>query len=484
MSPGRLIGIRSRSEQEMGNPRPLSLRNLKQSMDGLLSCHPCPFGILLKILIAADSASGNADRHSSTTGLGSMQRILRTWRIANWPSALGAIAAIISLCAGGLSDASDHLDTPTAIANPSADIGDIYAWTAADGRHLNLIMDIVGRSFSDRLEYSFHVDSGRGIDKTTATTVITCRFLAADAIECRAGNADVARGDPRNTVGLQSQNHRFKVFAGLRDDPFFNNVKGTREAYKRAIVALKDGATVDAAGCPNIDQSTSQAILDQWRHTDGGPATNFLAGWTASAIVISIDLDLVTRGGELLAVWGTTSTSEKQLNRVGRPLTKNALLGLFAPDEVGDKLKEEWNIAIPATSARFIPAIEKGLALYDGFDGKCGNQLLAKPNAVPSIRYRALATLLADDRLWVNSASSVCTQLMAVELSHLTHRSSWKSDCGGRTPNYNASNVWRSLLVNGTTVGFDDGLDHDDHEHSATVFPFLAPPDAAPGVKQ
>jgi len=41
------------------------------------------------------------------------------------------------------SPAADHLDTPTVIADPAADIGDLYAWTADDGRRLNLVMDIV-----------------------------------------------------------------------------------------------------------------------------------------------------------------------------------------------------------------------------------------------------------------------------------------------------------------------------------------------------
>jgi Domain of unknown function (DUF4331) len=390
------------------------------------------------------------------------------------------LAAVVSVGAAGSSHASDHLDSPTAIANPQADIGDVYAWTSPNGQQLNLIMDIVGKSFSDKLQYVLHIDSGKQFGKTTATTAIICRFPAANPAECRVGDTDYARGDASNPEGLQGRHHRFRFFAGLRDDPFFNNVKGTRAAYQAAIAALKNGAVVDAAGCPNFDRATSEAIFYQWRHTDGGPPKNFLAGWTASSIVISIDLDVVNKGGKLLAVWGTTSTADKQLNRVGRPLTKNALLGLFAADDVGDQLKEEWNAATPATSVRFIAEIQKGLAIYDGFDGKCGNQLLANPEAAPTIRYRALATLLTDDRLWVNSASSVCTQLFAVELATVAGQSALRDDCGGRSPNYNAANVWRSLLVQGTTVGVDDGLDHDEREHSATVFPFLAAPDAKP----
>jgi hypothetical protein len=388
------------------------------------------------------------------------------------------LASVILLGTDGSADASDHLDTPTAIANPQAEIGDVFAWTSPNGRQLNLIMDIVGHTFSEKLQYAFHIDSGKQFGKTTATTSIVCRFRAANAVECRAGDVDYARGDASSTVGLQGRHHRFRVFAGSRDDPFFNNVRGTRAAYQKAAAALKNGSVLDTAGCPIFDQATSEAIFYEWRHTDGGPPRNFLAGWTASSIVISIDLDVVTKGGKLLAVWGTTSTTDKQFNRVGRPLTKNALLGLFAPDEVGDQLKEEWNAAIPATSARFIPELQKGLALYDGFDGKCGNQWLANREAAPEMRYRALATLLADDRLWVNSASSVCTQLFGVELASVADQPALKGDCGGRSPNYNAANVWRSLLVAGTVVGVDDGLDHDEREHSATVFPFLAAPDA------
>jgi hypothetical protein len=391
---------------------------------------------------------------------------------------MALLAGVILVGGAGTSHASDHLDTPTVIANPQADIGDVYAWTSANGRQLNLIMNIVGRTFSDKLQYVFHIDSGKKFGKTTATISIVCRFPARNTVECRVADVDYASGDASGPEGLQGRKHRFRVFAGLRDDPFFNNVKGTRAAYQAAIAAMKSGAGIDAAGCPGFDQATSQAISYQWRHTDGGPATNLLAGWTASSIVIAIDLDVVTKGGDVLAVWSTTSTPDKQLNRVGRPLTKNALLGLFAPDAVGDQLKEQYNAATPATSARFIPEIEKGLALYDAFDGKCGNQLLADREAVPSMRYRALAAVLGDDRLWVNSASSVCTQLFAVELAALAGQTALKDDCGGRTPNYNAANVWRSLLVEGTTVGVDDGLDHDGREHSTTVFPFLAAPDA------
>ena len=374
--------------------------------------------------------------------------------------------------------ASNHLDTSVVTANPQANIGDIYAWMAPDGKHLNLVMDIVGRSFSDKLRYVFYVDSGRRFGKTTATTAIVCRFPDVDVTDCRLARIDRARGYAGNLTGLEGSKHRFRVFAGLRDDPFFNNVKGTRAAYQVAFAGIKSGTTVDRAGCPGFDQTTARSVLYQWRHTDGGPATNFLAHWTTSALVISVDIAAVDRGGKMLAIWAATETSARRFDRLGRPLSKNALIGFTDPNGTDDRLKDRWNRLTPAESGRFAGDMEKSLAFYDGLDGVCGNQILADKKVASVQRYRRLATLLSDDRLWVNAASHICTQFFAVELANLAGRKDLRGDCGGRTPRYDASNVWRSLLVQGTTAGIDDGLHRDEHEPSATEFPFLAPPDA------
>lgn len=221
------------------------------------------------------------------------------------PRFAARLLAVLLVTAAAPARASDHLDTPTVIADPSADIGDLYAWTSADTRRLNLVMTIVGHRFSDRLHYVFHVDSGARLGATTATTEILCRFDAAGIAECWLGDADHARGDASRPAGLDGERHRFRVFAGLRDDPFFNNVKGTRQALNFAAAA-RPNASADAAGCPAFDAATSQGILDRWAHSDGGPAINTLAGWTTAALVVSVDLDAVAVGGPLLAVWAGT----------------------------------------------------------------------------------------------------------------------------------------------------------------------------------
>jgi hypothetical protein len=263
------------------------------------------------------------------------------------------------------------------------------------------------------------------------------------------------------------------VFAGLRDDPFFNNVRGTRAAYDVAGKALKAIAR-DAAGCPRFEAATAARILDEWRHTDGHAATNLLAGWKTAALVVTIDLAQVDRGGPLLGVWATTTKrGGLTVDRLGRALTGNALLGTFDTAEASNRRKEEYNRAAPAGWAAFASDIAINLAIYDGFDGECGNQWLAVQNAPDPGRYDALARLLADDRLWVNSAATICTRYLAVEFARV---GAPNDDCGGRTPGYDAVDVFRSLLVNGTTHGVDDGVDRDDGTPQASRFPFLAAP--------
>jgi hypothetical protein len=374
--------------------------------------------------------------------------------------------------------ASDHLDSPATVANPAADIADVYAWTSPEGRQLNLVMTIQGHTFSDKVKYVLHVDSGSAFGHTSASTPIVCNFAAANAAKCTVGTADTASGDPTNPTGLEGRNHLFRVYAALRDDPFYNNVKGLLAAYQTARTAIKNGAPVDTAGCAHFDQATAKAILNQMSHTDGGPAQNLLYNWTVSAIVIAVDLGAVSRGGKLLAVWGATSVAGKPLDRMARPFVGNTLLGAspFSPDDASGVLRQQFNEALPTTGARFAADLQKSLAFQDSLDGSCGNQLLAQPKESPS-RYRELAKVFADDRLWVNSASTVCTQFFAVELASLAGQKTLSNDCGGRTPTYDTSNVWRSLLIAGTATGITDGLHQDEHPPSATVFPFLAPPD-------
>jgi len=385
-----------------------------------------------------------------------------------------ALSAVLTSAAS----ASDHLDTQAVIDDPAADIGDLYAWMSPDGQRLNLVMTIVGKKFSDHVRYAFRIDSGQATGKTSAESTIECDFNSAVAPQCRLDQLDVARGDASAECGVESEKKHFRVFAGLRDDPFFNNVRGTRAALNVAGAALKAGASRDAASCPRFDAATSARLLEEWRETEGQPGSNFLAGWNTAALVIEVDISAVNHGGPLLGVWATTIVRAAPpghppleegvvIDRMGRALTGNALIGTFDSEEASNARKDQYNRAPVEAWAMFAPDLAETLAIYDGFDGICGNQWLAGRRKDAG-RYTRLAMLLADDRIWINSRATKCERSFGVEMQ--------LADCGGRAPSVDAVDVFRSLLVNGTTKGVEDGVSQDDGKHSDRDFPFLAPP--------
>src|ERR1700712_5151789 len=101
---------------------------------------------------------------------------------------LTALATIsVSLAMVMSAGASDHLDSPSTVADPQADISDVYGWISPEGRQLNLVMTIQGHTFSNRVQYTLHVDSGKVFGETSASTAIECRFDAANAVKCKVG---------------------------------------------------------------------------------------------------------------------------------------------------------------------------------------------------------------------------------------------------------------------------------------------------------
>jgi len=390
------------------------------------------------------------------------------------PQILAVAAALVMAGLSSATQASDHLDTRTVIEDPSLDIGDIYAWTSGD--RINLVMAIVGHSFSAKAEYVFHIANGPKFGLVRNVATIRCRFRSQASVACEAPGIDRVQGDPRAPSGLESHDGHMRVFAGLRDDPFYNNVRGSRDAYQIAAKAMKAGASTDPSGCLQLGPAVSKQLLAQWKQTEGGPGKNFLAGWTPGSLVISIDRAELTRRGPMLAIWASTVVGGKQSDRMGRTLTGNALMAPLAPDEVSDALKEKYNAAAPKKWPQFEGQIAETLGLYDSFDGICGNQFLADNKVPPKQKYDTLAKLLADDRLWLNSSAQECRQFFAVELAAVGGRRDLADDCGGRTPNQDAVDVYRSLLAIGEAKGITDGVDRDEKDHSETEFPFLAAP--------
>ena len=158
-----------------------------------------------------------------------------------------------------------------------------------------------------------------------------------------------------------------------------------------------------------------------------------------------------------------------RIDRMGRAAVSTALIAFLEADETAKGArKNAYNSA----------EIRTGLAIYDSLDTVCGNSLLADAAMNDPSRYGTLATVLADDRLYVSSNSGTCTQYFGVELAAVGAIPA--GDCGGRAPGtargYDVIDITYSAVSIGAAAGVGDGIDADSRTHSDTEFPFLAAP--------
>jgi hypothetical protein len=220
--------------------------------------------------------------------------------------------ALGALLAPQATRAADHIDAPAAVADPSADITDLYAWMSSDASKVNLIMDVTpfagaDSAFSDAVQYVFHVNSSAGYGMPQGETTIICEFDAASQIECWAGDQYV-KGDASAATGLASANGKMTVFAGLRDDPFFMEFNGFTRTVS-TVVGAAGGLTFDAEGCPDLGATTAGVLVGQLQHgvDDATDASNTFAGSNVLSLTIQIDKDVLTGNGPLLGVWASTN---------------------------------------------------------------------------------------------------------------------------------------------------------------------------------
>lgn len=221
-----------------------------------------------------------------------------------------AIGLGASLIAGGATlwtlRAADHVDGPATTAEPTADIDDVYAWMSPDTTDLNLVMTIgrdVPGSFrlSDRVQYVFHTTSRASFGAQPGPEYnIICEAETNGQIRCWAGNDVFLRGDASNTAGLESRDARLKIYAGVRNDPFFFNLAGLA-AVNRTVGGVAGSLSFDPAGCPQLDAATAGTLVSTLR-----TGKDDFLGFEAFALVVSIDKSLVTRNGSIVSVWGST----------------------------------------------------------------------------------------------------------------------------------------------------------------------------------
>lgn len=165
-----------------------------------------------------------------------------------------------------------------------------------------------------------------------------------------------------------------------------------------------------------------------------------------------------------------------QIDRMGRPAINTALNNPFNGDATArNAAKDAYNSddTPSAWSATWSDDFQISLAILDSLDTVCGNQLGA--DGVAGDRYAFLAGVLADDQLYVNTASGTCGTYLGHEAEVLEIVED--GGCGGRTPNDDVIARSYSVLAAGALSGVDDTITEDDAEHDASTFPFLAAPE-------
>jgi len=288
--------------------------------------------------------------------------------------------------------AADHLDGPAVSNDPAADINDVYAFVNPnDPDEIVLAATVVPLAteqsrFSNVVTYEFSL---QGVAGGSPLQSVSCRFRGK-AVICSGPGERVVAGP----VGRINHHDGLRVFAGLRDDPFYFD-----------LVAF---------------QETVATLTPQF--TD--PGDDFFEGLNTLAIVIGIDSSLIDPTGDnpVQKVYALTrrgdnpgwSRSAFQVDRMGRPGVNTALIDLLA----STGLKDQYNQAevISSWPGLFQAEIEANITALDTLDGVPGNTLL--PPAV-------LATVLADDRLLIDMSQPNCDAYLAVELG--------VEQCGGRT---------------------------------------------------
>ena len=168
-----------------------------------------------------------------------------------------------------------------------------------------------------------------------------------------------------------------------------------------------------------------------------------------------------------------------EIDRMGRPAINTALNHTFDIDPTAKgNAKDAYNQdqGVSGWQAAYTPQFAGNLAVLDSLDNSddlgngCGNQF----GFALTHTYTALAGVLADDRVYVDTSQTTCSGTagyLSVEIAALL--STPGNDCGGRTPN--ADVIARTYAAASGASSFDDGVTAASSP-AGTTFPYLADP--------
>jgi hypothetical protein len=362
---------------------------------------------------------------------------------------------------------SDHFSGPRALADPAADLTDLYAFPApGNPQRLVVVMDVFGKAgpgavFSDAVTYRFRIRRARiaatgpgaafGVDPDEVRFDITFDVPSGNDTALQRGHCRTPGGE---TVSFFSNDERggagrgVRVFAGQRSEPFFLDVHTILESAETRRLAFK-----------KVGSDT-------------------LYGTNVLSIVLELEWAELLGGGPIFAiVCETLRTGPRpvRIERLGRPEIKNVSMSFKTFDQVNRDLEirdlynsEDAFALMPDYVGAYRARLNANLSFWDSLDGKTdwpfdegGNHPLTR-------------LLLADFLVIDTSKPFQETSYFEIERAMLAGRP--HATAGGRWLNEDVMDLIFTLYINGGNgPRISDGVDAPI-AWSSTVFPYLAPP--------
>src|SRR5271155_3264005 len=256
--------------------------------------------------------------------------------------------------------------------------------------------------------------------------------------------------------------------------------------FSVVAVAAASWAGTSLIACGSSDDSSSHAPSPDggMDATTSSDASNPDASGSDSSAAADAAGDAGTTDGgiPLPPVLGV------QIDRFGRPGINTALNHAFDSNAAEAGAAKDMYNADPDAGAwgtEYSAEIAKNLALLDSLDTSdagngCGNQPFAN-NDAGAARYATLAGVLANDKMWINTAATSCTQYLGVELLATGVLPSnpdggLTNECGGRKLGFDVIQTTYSIAAGVGLSGFGSGVSAVTNKTSGTTFPYLAPP--------
>ena len=370
---------------------------------------------------------------------------------------------------------SDHFSGPRALAEPIADITDLYAFPSPEqSGHLVLVMNTLpyappAARFSDGLVYRFRiVPVAAGVQGNSTPFVVGAKEFAIDCVFSAPQGGNGARGPEQEGLCITPAGetlsftvndeqggsaHGVRVFGGPRWDPFI----------------------MDAAAALKTITTGKLAFTD--------PGSIFLDGKNVLSLVVEVDCAKVFGGVEMVGVVGETLTRGKltvRLERVGRPEVKDLMLGPKQFDLVNRDLeiRDLYNMEdafhlSQAYQGAYLARLNANLAFWDGLDGR-------EEWPVDERGAHPLTELVLADFLVVDVTKPYAEQGSFLEIELAARAGRPHRTCGGRALNDDVMDTVFTFLINaGNGPRIRDGVDQATRPASRT-FPYLASPNPDP----